>query len=132
MTPQEQLTHILNAVAQEWDVPIKDIRSKSRKQKFVEPRQVYCKLAITLTTATLKGIGALIQDRDHTTVLYSIQHISDIIHTEDVFRDKYTKILDRLRAEIKTDKPIERKSIKPRFPGVALIYRPYPKLMMQV
>lgn len=128
MTNEEQLNHILNAVAQEWNVSVKDIQSKSRKKTFVEPRQVYCKLAITLTTATLKGIGALIQDRDHTTVIHSIRHISDIIHTESEFMDKYTKILDRLKNEF--NKPIQVKSLTPAFPGVALIHRPYPRLMV--
>jgi chromosomal replication initiation ATPase DnaA len=130
MTNEKKLEYILNAVAEEWGVTVAQIQSKSRKREYVEPRQIYCKLAKKFTEMPFAAIGQTLEGRDHTTVLYSIQTINDLIETEPYLQRRfgliYFKLLDELHP------PVEpAKGITPTFPGVALLYRPYPKLMLQ-
>lgn len=130
MTNEQKLEYILNAVAEEWGVTVERIKSKSRRAEYVEARQVYCKLAKQITGAPFANIGAKLNGRDHTTIIHSIRHINDIIDTDPYIKRRfgliYFKVMDELHPQV-----IPAKGIKPPFPGVALIYRPYPKLMMQ-
>jgi chromosomal replication initiation ATPase DnaA len=130
MTNEKKLEYILNAVAEEWGVTVAQIKSKSRKREYVEPRQVYCKLAKKFTDMALAAIGATLEGRDHTTVLYSIHTINNLIETEPYLQRRfgliYFKLMDELHPPAQPAK-----GITPPFPGVALLYRPYPKLMMQ-
>jgi hypothetical protein len=76
------------------------------------------------------AIGQTLEGRDHTTVLYSIQTINDLIDTEPYLKRRfgliYFKLMDELHPPVQPAK-----GITPTFPGAALLYRPYPKLMMQ-
>ena len=73
MTNEQKLEYILNAVAEEWGVTVAQIKSKSRKREYVEPRQIYCKLAKKFTGMPFAAIGQTLEGRDHTTVLHSIK-----------------------------------------------------------
>jgi hypothetical protein len=130
MTNEKKLEYILNAVAEEWGVTVTQIQSKSRKREYVEARQIYCKLARKLTGAPLLTIGETLEGRDHTTILHSVNHINDMIDTDPYLKRRYGLIYFKLMDELHP--PVEpAKGITPPFPGVALLYRPYPKLMMQ-
>lgn len=126
MTNERKLQYILNAVAEEWGVSAEKIKSKSRKRVYVEPRHIYCKLAISLTKAILRDIGGLLNGRDHTTVLHGIKHAEDLIYTEYDVKERYNKVFNKIKPKL-----LELGGHLPPFPGVALLYRPYPKLMIQ-
>ncbi len=130
MTNEQKLEYILNAVAQEWGVTTERVRSKCRKRKYVEPRQVYCRLSFFLTTATLTQIGKLLNGRDHTTVIHSIDKIKDRINTEPVLKQQVARLNFKVKDVIMPG-AVRTKGHIPPFPGIALLYRPYPKLMMQ-
>lgn len=80
LLPRIRLTpghRIAIAVAREFHVPLQLIRSDSRLQAAVVPRQVVALLSRELTNMSYKMIGKLLGHRDHTTViaaLRSIQH----------------------------------------------------------
>ena len=72
-------------------VDIKKVLSKSRTRKFAEARHMiadmlYCD---TFIRPSLKDIGELFGNRDHTTIINSRKKISDWICYDKEFRQKY-------------------------------------------
>ncbi len=87
---------ILHVVTAAYDVTEADIRSKSRKKKISEARQVAMWMARTLTETSYDEIGRQLGGRDHATVYYSISVVEK--RTEE---DKsYLYKLERLKEEI--------------------------------
>jgi chromosomal replication initiator protein len=73
-----------------------DITSKSRKQPLVTARQIAMYLCRELTDDSLVQIGALF-NRDHSTVLHSIDKVKTLLaHDREVF-DKVNTLSQRLR-----------------------------------
>ena len=64
---------ILSEVSEKHGVSIEDIQGKSRLMKYVAARQEVCYRLSTELKFSLKQIGRLLGDRDHTTVLHSIR-----------------------------------------------------------
>lgn len=60
---------IVNAVCQYYGYALSELQTKSRKRKFVRPRQVLCYLLYG-AGVTLSDIGNLIGGRDHSTVIH--------------------------------------------------------------
>ncbi|WOI53918.1 DnaA ATPase domain-containing protein [Parvularcula sp. LCG005] len=93
--PQEtSLDELFRYVIEVFEVSAKDMTSKSRKQALVRARQAFCLVARKLTDSALAAIGSMIQ-RDHTTVMHSIDKAEIIAETDAIFADKITRIFDR-------------------------------------
>ena len=76
------LDAILSIICRASGVAKEDILSKSRKREVVAARQAYCYYAKQRTNHSLLVIGDLV-DRDHATVIHSINKIEDLIDTKD-------------------------------------------------
>lgn len=68
------LTPVLEAVADEYDICPEDITTRTRRQPVAGARQVVFYLLRTTTPLTLTDIGHAL-DRHHATVLYAINTI---------------------------------------------------------
>ena len=79
-------------VAEYFKVPVEKLHSKTRKRDIVIARQLSMYLAKTFTSNTLKDIGANFGGRDHTTVLYSVKAVQDLMDTDLVFKDKVIEL----------------------------------------
>ena len=86
-----ELRTILYKVSQATGTHTKDIQGKSRRRIFVIPRYIYCILSRRLTDATYGEIGREISNRDHTTVMHSIQEMKNKIGVNDSFTRMYIK-----------------------------------------
>lgn len=60
-----------------------EICKMCRKRELVEPRMVAMYLIKKYTKMGLRLIGELFGGRDHTTVIYAVQRISEMIDTND-------------------------------------------------
>ncbi|MBI3913193.1 MAG: chromosomal replication initiator protein DnaA [Chloroflexi bacterium] len=87
---------VLAAVAEVYRVEIEDLTGRSRNKEVVLPRQVAMYLLREETGASLPQIGDLLGGRDHTTVIYSHDKISQQIETEDKLRREILAIKERL------------------------------------
>ncbi len=67
---------IKNTVADHYGITIEEMDSKRRTQNIVLPRQVAMYLSRELTDSSLPMIGEEFGDRDHTTVMYAHDKIS--------------------------------------------------------
>ncbi len=68
---------ILRAAAAYFEVTPHDIRSKGRKQDLVLPRQITMYLIRDLTERSYPEIGQYFSGRDHSTVMYAVQKVTD-------------------------------------------------------
>ena len=81
--PQKMsIDQVIKAVCEYYQVSIVDISGSSRKRKFAFPRQMIMYLCRTETDASLPEIGEKLGNRDHTTVLYGFEKISNLLETD--------------------------------------------------
>lgn len=87
----EELDNILKVVCSFFEVTIEDLKSKRRIPEFVIARRFYCYLAREKTKASLHQIGKKI-NRDHSTVLYSCNVVSDELRLYTDVKYKLTEL----------------------------------------
>lgn len=76
----EMIKIILDAVAEELDIPIESLTQKGySKRKYVEGRQVAMYMARKFTSMTYKEIVHIFPVSDHTTVLYGVRAIESMM-----------------------------------------------------
>ncbi|MEM9840121.1 MAG: DnaA/Hda family protein [Pseudomonadota bacterium] len=84
---------IMDFTTELFDVSREELAGRSRKQPIVRARHAFCFAVRKLTDTPLKSIGAYIQ-RDHTTVMHSVQAAEILAETDPVFGPRITKIFD--------------------------------------
>ena len=84
---------VQRAVAEQFDLRISDLRGRSRQRQVAYPRQIAMHLCKKLVPSmTLNEIGEAFGGKDHTTVLYACQKISNEIERSESTR----QIVNRL------------------------------------
>ena len=68
---------IQDAVANEWGVTADGLKSKTRTKALTTPRQVAMFLCRELLNVQLVEIGNAFGGRDHSTVIHSLDRVSD-------------------------------------------------------
>lgn len=84
--------NIARLVAEHFDVPIETLSSKTRKRQVVIARQLSMYLAKNYTKSSLKTIGDNFGGKDHSTVIYSINTVRDLIDTDSLFKDTVAEL----------------------------------------
>lgn len=79
--------NIKQLVADYFNLPVEKLHSKTRKRAVVIARQLSMYLAKNFTNSSLKAIGSEFGNRDHSTVIYSVKAIQDMMDTDLVFKD---------------------------------------------
>ena len=92
---------LLRVVARLAELRVADLKSTSRRRSTVLARSVAIYLLRHLTSLSLEGIGKLLGNRDHTTVLHAVRKI-----TEGRSIDLDTeRLIDRVCRELNIDPP---------------------------
>lgn len=94
------LDFIKNLVADHFDVPVDKLGGKTRKRQFVIARQLSMYLAKHLTDKSLKNIGEMFGGRDHSTVIYSIKTVQDLMETDMVFKDTVSELEKKIKLNL--------------------------------
>lgn len=87
---------ILMTVAEHYHVKLEDIKGSKRSSNIVLPRQISMYLCRDMINTPLKSIGALMGNRDHTTVLHGVEKITKELETSETLRST----LDVIRKKI--------------------------------
>lgn len=87
---------ILIRVADEFDVPIDRMKSRTRKRRVVEARQVGMFILRRRTNLLLREIGDLFGERDHTTVMHSLRTVRDHMYAELDYKERVEKLLEAI------------------------------------
>ena len=75
---------ILDIVADHFGITVADLKSKKRDSEIAVPRQICMYLMRTMTDTALKGIGAVLGGKDHSTVKYGVEKIAKDIEADEM------------------------------------------------
>lgn len=87
-------------VAKHFDIPVEKLQSKTRLRDIVVARQLSMYLAKNYTNDSLKSIGASFGGRDHSTVLYSLKTVRDMMDTDQSFKDKVNYLVKKVQTTL--------------------------------
>jgi len=86
-------TNILDIVSNYYNITSIELLSKNRRKKFVFPRQVAMYILKDIYDITYKKIGQIFNNRDHSTVIYSIEQISNDVQIDKAKKNDVEKLL---------------------------------------
>ena len=92
------ISTIQQLVAQEWGVTPEGLRSKTRTKTLTLPRQIAMFLSRELLGTQLMEIGHAFGGRDHSTVIHSIDKITESVKVDQTFRARVDKVRTVLKA----------------------------------
>jgi chromosomal replication initiator protein len=87
---------IVEAVANHFGVEVSAFEGKSRCRAISRPRQVAMYLLREETGASLPQIGAMLGDRDHTTILHGCERIAEMLEEDADLRREVVRLRQRL------------------------------------
>jgi chromosomal replication initiator protein len=91
---------IIELVAKEWQISVEALLGRDRSKKVAQPRQVAMYLLRKETDASLPQIGEILGGRDHTTVMYAIQKVSNEIETKTDLRKRVANVKQQLYGQM--------------------------------
>jgi chromosomal replication initiator protein len=97
-SPALSINSIQQLVAKEWGVTPEGLRSKTRTKTLTLPRQIAMFLARELLGTQLMEIGNAFGGRDHSTVIHSIEKISETSKTDLALKNRVDKVRSMLEA----------------------------------
>lgn len=90
---------IIQAVCNFYGIDTRILQGRGRSRNIVVPRQVAMHLLREETDCSLVDIGALLGGRDHTTVMYGCDKITEEINSDARLRNEVLAIRERLYAQ---------------------------------
>jgi len=90
--------HIINTVAQYYDIKIDDIMGICRKKNLALPRQIIMFLMREEIKSSYPTIGQEIGNRDHTTAIHAYSKISKAVGLDDKLRQDIESLKEKLYA----------------------------------
>jgi chromosomal replication initiator protein len=99
-TNDEKVNDIKEVVCKYFGISLWMIESRSRKREIVEPRQIATALVREFTNFSLKATGLRFGGIDHSSVIYSLSTVNDLIIIDKEFRKKFEYIRMLVRAKL--------------------------------
>ncbi len=90
------LDELVITVADFYSISRDDLLGRGRNKELVHPRQVVMYLAREELQLTLPQIGESLGGRDHTTVIYGVEKITQSLDSDDTIRREVLAIRERL------------------------------------
>jgi chromosomal replication initiator protein len=87
---------IMSQVAGAFGVTIQNLLSHDRRHEVVLPRQIAMFLMREEANYSLPKIGEAMGGRDHTTVMYACQKVTDLLERDDTLRRRVIKIREQI------------------------------------
>ncbi|MEJ5241282.1 MAG: chromosomal replication initiator protein DnaA [Anaerolineales bacterium] len=87
---------IIEAVAQTFNISAEKLLSRDRSREVALPRQVAMYLLREEANASLPQIGEALGGRDHTTVMYAIEKVREMIERDDLLRRQVIQIRQQI------------------------------------
>jgi len=96
------VNNIKKLVAAHFELPVEKLQGKTRKRSIVIARQLSMYLAKNFTNSSLKSIGNDFGGRDHSTVIYSLKAVQDLMDTDALFKDTVNTLEKKVQMSLKT------------------------------
>jgi chromosomal replication initiator protein len=92
---------VMSTVAGAFGVSVDKLKGADRRQEVVLPRQIAMYLLREEANYSLPKIGEAMGGRDHTTVMYACQKITDLLERDDKLRRQVIKIREQIYGQSK-------------------------------
>lgn len=90
------LDEVITTVASFYSVTRDDLTGRGRNKELVHPRQIAMYLLREELQLTLPQIGEALGGRDHTTVIYGVEKVTQAIEKDDIVRREVLTLRERL------------------------------------
>ena len=87
---------LVEAILQEFKAPADFLTRKTRKRVYVEPRKVYCKIAVCFMKRSTVSVAAEIPGYDHSVVIHACNTFDELFETNEFFRSIAIRIFSKL------------------------------------
>ncbi|MGQ9833467.1 MAG: chromosomal replication initiator protein DnaA [Candidatus Villigracilaceae bacterium] len=87
---------VLDLVARAFNISTEKLLGRDRSREIALPRQIAMYLLREEANASLPQIGQALGGRDHTTVMYAIEKVSDLLERDDRLRRRVVEIRRQL------------------------------------
>lgn len=94
------IENIQAIVAEEYNIKVAELVSKTRKQPIATARQVAMYISKLLTKNTMKSIGQNFGKRDHTTVIYSCKAVRNMMDIDEGFKKDMQELEKKVRMSL--------------------------------
>jgi chromosomal replication initiator protein len=91
------ISKIIDVVAKYYQIDSSMIKGKMKKKNIAQARAIVMYLCRIITTESLERIGLEIGGRDHSTVIYSYEKISNELKTNVQLQEEIRILKERLR-----------------------------------
>jgi len=91
---------ILKTIAQEYGVSLEELLSTNRSQRIAFPRQIAMYMLREESELSLPKIGEILGGRDHTTIMYGHNKITDLLERDKNLRRKLVNIQEILYSPV--------------------------------
>jgi chromosomal replication initiator protein len=92
--------NIKKLVAEHFELPLEKLQGTTRKRHVVIARQLSMYLAKNYTTSSLKSIGSNFGGKDHSTVIYSIKAVQDLMDTDTLFKETVQQLEKKVQLSL--------------------------------
>lgn len=92
VTPQ----FIMDIVTEQYGISVEDVKSKKKSKEIAIPRQICMYLCRKYTEYSLKNIGDLMGNRDHTTVIHGINKITSMMETDEILQNNVDILVKKI------------------------------------
>ncbi len=94
------IDYIQKYVANYYNIDVALLKSKTRKQEIVQPRQVAMYFSKLYTTHSLATIGDYFGGKDHSTVIHSVRTVENLIQTDKKLKAKIKDMQKKLKLKV--------------------------------
>ena len=94
---------VMSQVAGAFGVTVQNLMGADRRQEVVLPRQIAMYLLREEANYSLPKIGEAMGGRDHTTVMYACQKVTDLLERDDKLRRQVIKIREQIYGQSKIE-----------------------------
>ena len=91
------IENIQKVIADNYQISLQELRSKSRAQKYVIPRHIALYIAKELTEYTFTELGNEFGGKDHSTVMHACDNIKDKIKTDSSFAQRINSLIKEIK-----------------------------------
>jgi chromosomal replication initiator protein len=88
---------IIGVVCGHFSVSERDIHSSNRERKIARPRQIIMYLARKMIGLSYPQIGEALGKRDHTTIMYGVQHIAELCEEDLILKHEIEELERQLK-----------------------------------
>lgn len=99
ITLKKRISHmdVLKAVAEELDIPIKEIRSSKRNSEITYARHLCMYTLKEVLNLQLKTIAKHLGRKDHTTVMHGVRKVTGLLSKDENTQIAYSNITNKLK-----------------------------------